>query len=52
VLSKVLKKDNNNEVVITKESRKFTNHCKGHKGGYVNGNNTKEVVEIYQECTE
>jgi Ca-activated chloride channel family protein len=30
--------------------RKFTNHCKGHKGGYVNGNNTKEVVEYIKNA--
>lgn len=39
-------KDNNNEVVITKMNRASLEAiAKATKGGYVNGNNTKEVLE-------
>ena len=45
------KRDNNNEVVITKlnqESLKAI--AKATKGGYVNGNNTKEVLEYVKNA--
>ena len=45
------KRDNNNEVVITKlnqESLKAI--AKATKGGYVNGNNTKEVLEFVKNA--
>ena len=39
-------KDNNNEVVITKMNRESLEAiAKATKGGYINGNNTKEVLE-------
>jgi Ca-activated chloride channel family protein len=39
-------KDNNNEVVVTKLNKASLDAiAKATKGGYVNGNNTKEVVE-------
>ena len=39
-------KDNNNEIVVTKLNRPILESiAKATKGGYVNGNNTKEVVE-------
>ncbi|MBC7438991.1 MAG: VWA domain-containing protein [Flavobacterium sp.] len=47
------KRDNNNEVVITKlnpESLKTI--AKATKGGYVNGNNTKEVLEYVKNAME
>ena len=45
------KKDNNNEVVITKLNQEsLQTIAKATKGGYVNGNNTKEVVEYIKNA--
>ncbi|MFV8362432.1 VWA domain-containing protein [Flavobacterium sp. ZT3P35] len=45
------KKDNNNEVVITKLNQEsLQSIAKATKGGYVNGNNTKEVVEYIKNA--
>ena len=45
------KKDNNNEVVITKLNQEsLQTISKATKGGYVNGNNTKEVVEYVKNA--
>ncbi|SDG59349.1 Ca-activated chloride channel family protein [Flavobacterium omnivorum] len=45
------KKDNNNEVVITKlVPESLTAIAKATKGGYVNGNNTKEVLEYVKNA--
>jgi Ca-activated chloride channel family protein len=45
------KKDNNNEVVITKlVPESLTTIAKATKGGYVNGNNTKEVLEYVKNA--
>lgn len=45
------KKDNNNEVVITKlVPESLTAIAKATKGGYVNGNNTKEVLEYIKNA--
>ncbi len=44
-------KDNNNEVVITKLNRASLEViAKATKGGYVNGNNTKEVIEYVKNA--
>ncbi|MFV8269170.1 VWA domain-containing protein [Flavobacterium sp. GT2N3] len=45
------KRDNNNEVVITKlVPQSLTAIAKATKGGYVNGNNTKEVLEYIKNA--
>ena len=45
------KKDNNNQVVITKlVPESLTAIAKATKGGYVNGNNTKEVLEYIKNA--
>ena len=45
------KRDNNNEVVITKlVPESLTAIAKATKGGYVNGNNTKEVLEYIKNA--
>ena len=45
------KRDNNNEVVITKRvPESLTAIAKATKGGYVNGNNTKEVLEYIKNA--
>jgi Ca-activated chloride channel family protein len=45
------KKDNNNEVVITKLNQESLQAiAKATKGGYVNGNNTKEVLEYIKNA--
>jgi Ca-activated chloride channel family protein len=45
------KRDNNNEVVITKlVPGSLTAIAKATKGGYVNGNNTKEVLEYIKNA--
>ena len=45
------KKDNNNEVLITKLNQEsLQTIAKATKGGYVNGNNTKEVVEYIKNA--
>ena len=45
------KKDNNNEVVITKLNRASLEAiAKATKGGYVNGNNTKEVLDYIKNA--
>jgi Ca-activated chloride channel family protein len=45
------KKDNNDEVVITKlVPESLTAIAKATKGGYVNGNNTKEVLEYVKNA--
>ncbi len=45
------KRDNNNEVVITKmNSESLKTIAKATKGGYVNGNNTKEVLEYIKNA--
>ena len=47
------KKDNNNEVVITKlVPESLTAIAKATKGGYVNGNNTKEVLEYVKNTLD
>ena len=47
------KKDNNNEVVITKlVPESLTAIAKATKGGYVNGNNTKEVLEYVKNALD
>jgi Ca-activated chloride channel family protein len=44
-------RDNNNEVVITKLNQEsLTTIAKATKGGYVNGNNTKEVLEYIKNA--
>jgi len=44
-------RDNNNEVVITKLNQEsLTTIAKATKGGYVNGNNTKEVLEYVKNA--
>jgi Ca-activated chloride channel family protein len=46
-------KDNNNEVVITKLNRASLEViAKTTKGGYVNGNNTKEVLEYIKNALD
>ena len=45
------KRDNNNEVVITKMNQESLKAiAKATKGGYVNGNNTKEVLEYIKNA--
>ena len=45
------KRDNNNEVVITKLNQEgLTSIAKATKGGYVSGNNTKEVVDYVKSA--
>jgi Ca-activated chloride channel family protein len=45
------KRDNNNEVVITKLNQEgLTSIAKATKGGYVSGNNTKEVVDYVKNA--
>ena len=45
------KRDNNNEVVITKLNKEgLTAIAKATKGGYVSGNNTKEVVDYVKNA--
>ena len=45
------KRDNNNEVVITKLNKEgLTTIAKSTKGGYVDGNNTKEVLEYIKNA--
>ena len=45
------KKDNNNEVVITKLNQESLQAiAKATKGGYVSGNNTKEVIEYIKNA--
>ncbi|WP_338408410.1 VWA domain-containing protein [uncultured Flavobacterium sp.] len=47
------KRDNNNEVVITKMNTESLNTiAKATKGGYVNGNNTKEVLEYVKNALD
>ncbi|MBP6181784.1 VWA domain-containing protein [Flavobacterium sp.] len=47
------KRDNNNEVVITKlVPESLTAIAKATKGGYVNGNNTKEVLEYIKNALD
>ena len=47
------KRDNNNEVVITKLNKEgLTAIAKATKGGYVNGNNTKEVVDYVKNVLD
>lgn len=44
-------RDNNNEVVVTKLNQEsLTTIAKATKGGYVNGNNTKEVLEYIKNA--
>ena len=44
-------RDNNNEVVVTKLNQEsLTTIAKTTKGGYVNGNNTKEVLEYVKNA--
>ncbi len=46
-------RDNNNEVVTTKlNPESLTAIAKATKGGYVNGNNTKEVLEYIKKALE
>jgi len=46
-------KDNNNEVVITKLNKtSLETIAKATKGGYVNGNNTKEVLEYIKNALD
>jgi Ca-activated chloride channel family protein len=46
-------RDNNNEVVITKLNRASLEAiAKATKGGYVNGNNTKEVLEYIKNALD
>ena len=46
-----LKRDNNNEVVITKlNSESLTAIAKATKGGYVNGANTKQVIDYVKNA--
>lgn len=45
------KRDNNNEVVITKMNQESLKAiAKATKGGYINGNNTKEVLEYIKNA--
>jgi Ca-activated chloride channel family protein len=45
------KRDNNNEVVITKLNKEgLTTIAKSTKGGYIDGNNTKEVLEYVKNA--
>ena len=47
------KRDNNNDVVITKLNQEsLENIAKATKGGYINGNNTKQVVEYVKKALE
>ena len=47
------KRDNNNEVVITKLNKASLEAiAKATKGGYVNGNNTKEVLEYIKNALD
>jgi Ca-activated chloride channel family protein len=47
------KRDNNNEVVITKLNQEgLTAIAKATKGGYVNGNNTKEVLDYVKNALD
>ena len=47
------KRDNNNEVVITKLNRESLEAiAKATKGGYVNGNNTKEVLDYIKNALD
>ena len=47
------KRDNNNEVVITKlNQQSLTAIAKATKGGYVNGSNTKEVLAYIKKALE
>ena len=47
------KRDNNNEVVITKLNKEgLTAIAKATKGGYVSGNNTKEVVDYVKNALD
>ena len=44
------KKDNNNEVVITKRNSNFLMNISNESGGaYLDGNNTKNVTEFFKE---
>jgi len=44
-------RDNNNEVVVTKLNQEsLTTIAKATKGGYINGNNTKEVLEYVKNA--
>jgi Ca-activated chloride channel homolog len=46
-------RDNNNEVVVTKlNEASLTEIAKATKGGYVNGNNTKEVLDFVKNALE
>jgi Ca-activated chloride channel family protein len=47
------KRDNNNEVVITKlNPQSLMEIAKATKGGYINGNNTKEVLEYIKKALD
>jgi Ca-activated chloride channel family protein len=47
------KRDNNNEVVITKLNQEsLATIAKANKGGYVDGNNTKEVLEYVKKSLD
>jgi Ca-activated chloride channel family protein len=47
------KRDNNNEVVITKlNSKSLMEIAKATKGGYINGNSTKEVLEYIKKALD
>jgi len=47
------KRDGNNEVVITKLNQEsLSTIAKATKGGYVNGNNTKEVIDYIKKALE
>jgi Ca-activated chloride channel homolog len=47
------KRDNNNEVVVTKlNPESLMAIAKATKGGYINGNNTKEVLEYVKKALE
>jgi Ca-activated chloride channel homolog len=47
------KRDNNNEVVITKLNKEgLTSIAKATKGGYVSGNNTKEVIDYVKNALD
>lgn len=47
------KRDNNNEVVITKLNKEgLTTIAKATKGGYVDGNNTKEVLDYVKNALD
>ena len=47
------KRDNNNEVVITKLNQEsLISIAKATKGGYINGNNTKEVLAYVKKALD